>query len=112
MNLALFAAVAIACVGGAVAAFVLGNRAIAAILRRGALDAGQRATVVKSAAAFGLVAVVPAVLLGIVVGGTLGGAHGAVGVALGTFALVALLISVSVAAGAWVGRLLADRAEL
>ena len=111
MNLALFAAVGIACVGGALAAAALGRRIIFALLRTRRFDTGQRVTVIKAAGAFGLVALLPAVLLGIVVGGTLGVAYGEAGVALGTFALVSILITVPMAAGAWIGRMLADRRD-
>ena len=93
------------------AAFVLGRAIVSAVARRRTLDAGQRRTLVKTAGAFGLVALAPALLIGIVVGGTLGAAYGEGGVALGTFAVVALVLCAAVAAGAWVGRLLADRGK-
>ena len=109
MNVALFVAVAIACTGGIVAAFLVGRSVVAAIARRTRLSPEQRRTVLKSAGAFGLVALGPAVLLGVVVGGTLGARYGEMGVAMGTFAVVAALLCSCGAAGACLGRVLAQR---
>ena len=107
MTFAPFLAVSIACAGAIACAVFFGQRFVASLVRARALDPGQRRTVAKGAVAFGLVALGPAFLLGPVVGGTLGAAYGPLGIALGTFAVVALLLCASVAAGAHAGRIMA-----
>lgn len=125
MNVAMFASVGLGYVGGIVATFVMARFIVAAALRGAAFDAAQRRTVVKLAAAGGLVALLPALLVGTVVGGTLGGAYGEIiargtvaeasgvvlGIAVGMFAAVALIMCTAVLAGAYVGRFIANRSD-
>lgn len=125
MNVAMFASVGLGYVGGLLAAFVLARYLVAAALRGAAFDAAQRRTVIKLAAAGGLVALLPALLVGTVVGGTLGGAYGEIlakgtfaeasgvvlGIAAGMFVVVTLILCVAVLAGAYVGRFIAGSSD-
>ena len=117
MGVAMFVIVALAYAGGVAAAAVLGRRIVAALVRRRAADVDHRRSIMRMGVAGGLVALVPALLLGVVIGATLGGAYGVsaagsaavatsasiVGIGLGVFAVVAVILSGSVALGAWVG---------
>src|SRR5687768_6995816 len=108
---------------GLAAVFVVTRRIVGAFLRGASVAASQRALVVKMAAAGGFIALLPALILGVVVGATLGGVYGqtlfdargigslglVTGVALGTFAVVALVLGLSITAGAYVGVVVARR---
>ena len=117
MNVAMFISVGLGYIGGVAAALFLGRRIVAVVLRGGRFEAAQRRSIVRMAVAGGLVALVPALLLGTLVGATLGGAYaGAVsnpgggvlaGTAVGMFAVVGLIMCVAVAIGAYVGRFIA-----
>lgn len=123
MGLAMFVVVALAYVAGIGAAMVLARRMIASFVRRRSADPEQRRWIVRMGIAGGIVALVPALLLGIVIGATLGGAYGVstagsialgtsatiVGIGLGVFAVVAAILTGSVALGAWIGMLLSGR---
>lgn len=117
MNVAMFISVGLGYIGGVAAALFLGRRIVAVVLRAGQFQAAQRRSIVRMAVAGGLVALVPALLLGTLVGATLGGAYaGAVsnpgggvlaGTAVGMFAVVGLIMCVAVAIGAYFGRFIA-----
>lgn len=117
MGVAMFVVVALAYAGGIAASAVLGRRIIAAVVRRRAATPEHRRSIVRMGVAGGLVALMPALLLGVVIGATLGSAYGVntaglialgtsatvVGIGLGVFAVVAVILSGSVALGAWIG---------
>ena len=117
MGVATFVMVALAYMGGVSAAFVLGRRILAAMTRRRAANPDHRRSIARMALAGGLVALLPALLLGTVVGGTLGSLYGVsasaatafgttaaiLGIGLGVFAVVAVIMSAAVALGAWIG---------
>jgi hypothetical protein len=125
MNFAMFISVGLGYIGGVVAVFLLGRRIVARALRDGPFESAQRKTVVRWAAGGGFVALLPALLLGTVVGGTFGGAYGEIfsssfgagdagvvpGIALGMFAVVAIILCAAVAIGAYAGRFLARRED-
>lgn len=108
---------------GLAAVFVVARRIVAAFLRKGPMAGPQRKLVLKMAAAGGFVALLPALILGIVVGATLGGVYGetllgargvgglglVAGIALGTFAVVALVLVLAITAGAYIGVVVARR---
>lgn len=117
MTLAAFLGAGVGYVAALVAAFYLSRPTVRAAMRDPAFTPGQRRTVAKVALAGGLVALVPALLLGAVVGATLGGYSGAAladasgasasgavfGIAAGVFAVVVTIVWISVALGAWLG---------
>ena len=121
MNVAMFISVGLGYIGGVLAVFFVAGRIVAAALRDGPFDPAQRRIVVRMAAAGGFVALLPALFLGAVVGGTFGGAYGEVisrsigagnagvvpGIAVGMFAVVALVMCVAVGIGAYFGRFIA-----
>jgi hypothetical protein len=121
MTLAAFLSAGLGYVAGLVAAFYLARPTVRSVMRDPAFSPGQRRTVARVALAGGLVALVPALLLGTVVGATLGGFSGAAladssgasesgvvfGIAAGVFAVVVPIVWISAAMGAWLGRSMA-----
>ena len=120
MGFILFVGVAVGFVAAIVATVALSRPVLRAMMPKGPEAAAQRRTIFKGAAAGGVIGFGPALLLGTVVGATLGGNYGAamaqgardsgalVGVVLGVFAVATILLCASVAAGAWVGRRIAE----
>jgi len=120
----LFFGVTIGFVAALVATFLLAVRFVGAMMPRDDDAAAARRTIRKGAVAGGLIAFVPALLLATVIGATLGGTYGGAlgdaagardsgslaGVALGVFAVATILLCLSVALGAGIGRWLAGRA--
>jgi hypothetical protein len=118
MNAALYVSVALGYIAGLAASFVVARRILATTLRGRSFDSRQRRTVVRLAAAGGVVSLVPALALGTVIGATLGAAAGdaifvaiglgrtgaAAGVLLGVFVMAAFILIASIAIGAWLGR--------
>ena len=110
----MYAAVAVGYMGGVMAAFLLGRRMLAWMVRR-APSFDTRRLIVRGGIAGGLVALLPALLLGTVVGGTLGGSLGerlapsgagaAAALAFSQFAIAGVTIVAFVGLGAVAGSL-------
>jgi len=123
MGLILFFGVGIGIFGAVVATVFIGRRLVAGMMPKQPVGLAHRRTIIRGALAGAVIAFVPSLLLGIVIGGTLGGTYGSAlaanardsgalaGVALGVFAVATILLSASVAAGAWLGRLWGGRDE-
>jgi hypothetical protein len=123
VSIAMFFGAGFGYVGGVVASLFIGRRIVGVILRSAPFDREKRRTIVRAAAAGGFIALLPALVVGTVVGGTLGGAYGeffsssigggsavvVLGIALGMFAVVALIMCIAIGVGAYVGRLVARR---
>ena len=120
MGFILFFGVGVGFLAGVMASFFIGRRVVAALMRHPVTPDGRR-KIQRGALAGAVIGFGPALLLGTVIGATLGGSYGGAiatapnmrdaatlaGVALGTFAVGTVLLSLSVLLGAWVGRLLA-----
>lgn len=114
----MYVAVALGYVAGVAAAFVLGRRVVV-LAARGIQDPEHRRTIVRGGVAGGIIALVPALLLGAVIAGTLGSSIGerlapsragiAAALAIGEFAVVCFTITVATAAGAMLGNLVGKR---
>jgi hypothetical protein len=108
----MYLAVGVGYLAGVMASFILGRRLLASFVRRAA-GLEHRRSIVRMGAGAGLVALVPALLLGTVIGGTLGGPVGerlapsgagaAAGLAIGQFAITCLTIVAAVAIGGALG---------
>ena len=123
MGFILFFGVGIGYFAAVVSTVFIGRRLVAAMMPKQPVGLADRRTIIRGALAGAVIAFVPSLLLGIVIGGTLGGTYGSAlaanardsgalaGVALGVFAVATILLSASVAAGAWLGRLWGGRDE-
>jgi hypothetical protein len=108
----MYVAVGVGYAAGVMASFLLGRRLLAFFIR-GATSLEHRRSIVRWGAGAGLVALVPALLLGTVIGGTFGGSMGerlapsgagaAAGLAIGQFAITCLTIVAAVAIGGALG---------
>ena len=119
MAFILFVGAALGFIAAIIATAYLARRMLAAMMPKGAEAAEQRRIVRKGAMAGAVIGLGPALLLGTVIGATLGGTYGAAlaqgardsgalaGVALGVFAVAAIVLTACVALGAWVGRRIA-----
>ena len=116
----MYLAVGVGYLAGVIAAFVLGRRVLAYLVRRAA-SLAERRMIVRVGAAGGLVALLPALFLGTVIGGTLGGVVGdrlapssagaAMGLAIGQFAVVCVTVVAAVALGGACGQFIGRRTQ-
>ena len=114
----MYLAAAAGYLGGVMAAFILGRRLLALMVRR-ARDVEHRRSIVRTGAGAGLAALVPALLLGTLISGLFGGAMGdrlapsgagaAAALAIGQFAVVCATLVAAVAVGGGLGHLFGKR---